>query len=159
MAGSGPRLGHTAAGPNARRSPRREAPCVRDRPCSIGRPRTARWVTPTPTKQQTWWGDCTRPPRDEPQLAAWSERREQGQGARGGSPGHFVWPEPWSGATEQWMETGEPERAIPSPTQTHKVAGGGMSLPNESPGTLKSLVGKQIHQQPKPTFPFPLGTT
>gem|GEM_PF-977724 len=48
------------------------------------------------------------------------------------------------------------KRATQPVTQTHKAAGGGMSLPNESPGTPKSRWAKQIQHNPQPTGLFTL---
>lgn len=62
--------------------------------------------------------------RARPKSAASGRRRHDRGGVLGRSPGCFGWPESWTGTTEQWVERGEPERAYPSVTQTHKAAGG-----------------------------------
>lgn len=46
------------------------------------------------------------------------------------------------------------KRATQPVTQTHKTAGGGMSLPNERPGTPKSRWDKHIQNTPQSTVPF-----
>ena len=74
-------------------------------------------------------------------------------GCWGGSPGPFVWPESWTGTTEQWVEMGESREPIHQVTQPHKGAGGRRSGTDESPGTPKSLVGNNLQKQPTPTVP------